>query len=443
MHPIKLGRRDLLRGLGAAAAALPIMNITSAGAQSNTFPTRLIVVFSPNGTIHENWVPTGTETDWTLSRILTPLERHKSSLIVLDGVKNEAAYNGPGDGHMTGMGCLLTGTELLEGTQFSCGGTDPCSGWGGGISVDQHIANQIGGDTKFRSLEFSVQSGGADIWSRMVYSGADSPIAPMDDPAQAFERIFGDLTIDTAALERLRAQRKSVLDYVGANLSRLQGKLGGEDRDKLGAHLEAIQDIERRLTSGSLAGCSKPPDPDPALNARSNDSFPAVVDLQTKLLVRAMACDQTRVATLQWSRSVGGTRMTWLGLDRGHHDYSHDGDSVTDTIEALTQINVWYAEQFAALLDELKAVPEGSGTMLDHSLVVWVNELGRGNSHSREKIPIVMAGSANGYFQTNRFLQYDKDPHNNLLVSICNAMGVQTSTFGNPAYATGPLARLV
>jgi hypothetical protein len=106
-------------------------------------------------------------------------------------------------------------------------------------------------------------------------------------------------------------------------------------------------------------------------------------------------------------------------------------------------VNVWYAEQFAALLDELDAVPEGDGTLLDHTVVLWGNELGRGNSHARTKIPFVMAGGANGYFRTNRFLQYDNDSHSNLLVSICNAMGMETTTFGNPAYCQGPLRMLV
>lgn len=441
MSSSKIRRRDLLRGLGATAAALPLMNANSASAQDGTFPTRFLFVFSPNGTIHENWVPSGTEDDWTLSRILAPLERHKSHLVVLDDVKNEAAHHGPGDGHMTGMGTLLTATELLNGDQFKCGGTDPCSGWGGGISVDQYIANQLNPDTKFRTLELAVQAGGADIWSRMAYSGADEPIAPMEDPRQVFDRIFGDLNLDDTELARIRAQRKSVLDYVSTNLTRVQGQLGGEDRDKLGAHLQAVRDIERRLETTGFAGCTQPDAPSD-LNHRDNDSYPEVVDLQSKLLARAFACDQTRIATLQWSRSVGGTRMTWLGLDRGHHDFSHDGDSAVDTIESLTRINVWYAEQFALLLDELKAVTEGDGTLLDHTVVLWGNELGRGNSHSRTKIPFVMAGSANGYFRTNRFLQYSGDSHSNLLVSICNAMGVETDTFGNPAYASGPLRLL-
>src|ERR1044071_5949070 len=117
MSALKLQRRDFMRGLGATAAALPLLNAWRAEAQQAQFPRRLIIVFSPNGTIHENWAPSGTTTDFTLSTILKPLEPHKADLVVLDGVKNETAYHGPGDGHMTGMGCLLTATELLDGTQ--------------------------------------------------------------------------------------------------------------------------------------------------------------------------------------------------------------------------------------------------------------------------------------------------------------------------------------
>jgi hypothetical protein len=448
MKKLPLKRRDFLKGVGAAAAALPLMSALDARAQQGTFPKRLLIVFSANGTARENWVPSGTETAFTLSRILAPLEPHKSDIVVLDGVKNEAAHHGPGDGHMTGMGCLLTATELLDGTQFSCGGTDPCSGWGGGISVDQHVANALYDALptdmrpKFKSLELAVQAGGADIWSRMCYSGSDQPLAPMEDPAQVFDRVFADLNVNTEELDRLRSQRRSVLDYVGNRLTRLRGKLGGEDREKLDAHLTAVRDIEMQLASGQLLGaCTQPADPG-SVDFRNNDNFPAVLKLQTDLTVRALACNLTQVATIQWSRSVSGTRHTWAGVSEGHHDLSHEGDSNADAIEKITKVNVWFAEQFAYLLEQLKSVPEGDGTLLDNTLVLWGNELGRGNSHSRTQVPFVLAGRAGGALTTGRFLQYDDDSHSNLLVSLCQLMGVETETFGNPAYCTGPLRLL-
>lgn len=442
----RLTRRNLMRGVTASAAMLPFLEAFEARAQADDYPLRLLIVFSPNGTIYDRWRPSGSETDFQLSEILAPLEPFKQKLIVLDEVDNESAHHGPGDGHMTGMGTYLTATELLDGDQFKCGGTDPCSGWGGGISIDQLIANDLqmrqapAERTRFKSLELAVQAGGADIWSRMSYAGADQPIAPMEDPYQVYDRLFADLNVDSDTLQRRLMMRRSVLDYVGGSLSRLSGRLGGEDRDKLEAHLTAVRDIELQL-SAAQSNCSQP-DLAQGIDFRANDSFPQVVQVQSDLLVRALACNLTQVATLQWSRSVGGTRMTWANVPEGHHDLSHNGDSDQDSQDKITRVNTWYAEQFAYLLQQLDSVQEGNGTLLDHTIVLWGNELGKGNSHTRRKIPFVMAGGGKGYFPTGRFLSYGGESHTKLLVSLAQAFGVQTDEFGNPAYGTGPLPRL-
>jgi hypothetical protein len=164
------------------------------------------------------------------------------------------------------------------------------------------------------------------------------------------------------------------------------------------------------------------------------------------LLAMALACDLTRVVTLQWEAAYSDVRFTWLGADRGHHTISHDSDDNADSVEMLTKINVWYAEQFAYLLAKLDGMQEGTGTVLDNCVVFWGNELGRGNVHSHWPMPFVLAGSGGGLLQTGRFLTYPKeDPassHSNLLVSMMNAVGVDGQTFGNPMYCTGPLVGL-
>jgi hypothetical protein len=182
---------------------------------------------------------------------------------------------------------------------------------------------------------------------------------------------------------------------------------------------------------------------------KSNDNFPATGQLQMDLLVMALACDLTRVASIQWENSVGGTRFTWLGMDRGHHDMSHDGDDVTDTVEKLTQINIWYSQQLFYLMDALAKIPEGptGETMLDHTLILWCNELGRGNVHSHNGLPIVLAGgaaAASHSLKMGRFLQFpDKTgKHADMLVSLMNIFGLPDQTFGNPAYCSGPLSGL-
>jgi len=161
-------------------------------------------------------------------------------------------------------------------------------------------------------------------------------------------------------------------------------------------------------------------------------------------MVMAMACDLTRVGTLQWTHSVGGQLFSWLGATRGHHDMSHDPDSNVESKEMLTKINVWFAEQLAALIAAMKQVPEEGGTLFDNTVILWVNELSRGNAHSHPDMPFVLAGGAGGRIKTGRYLKYAGTvPHNNLLVSLLNAFGSDVRTFGNPAYCTGPLAGLI
>src|SRR6185295_8077891 len=168
-------------------------------------------------------------------------------------------------------------------------------------------------------------------------------------------------------------------------------------------------------------------------------------ELQMDLLVLALGCGLTRVASLQWSRSVSQVRFTWLGIDDGHHDLSHRGDTDPDAIDKLRQINSWYAARFASLIDRMKKVDHGDGTtLLDSTLVLWCNELGKGNTHSRQNAPYVLAGRAGGALRTGRYLRYDGDvPHNNLLVALLNAMDVPDTRFGKPEWCTGRLPNLI
>lgn len=445
-----LSRRTLLRGLGGVAIGLPFLDAMRSPqtARAAAFPKRFVVFFTADGTIPEAWTPSGSETDFTFGPILAPLDPFKSDLLILDGVDNEAAYHGPGDGHQTGMGTLLTGTELMNGTLFCEGDcSDPTKtvGYGGGISVDQHIANEIGKTqtTKFPSLELGVQVGGGSVWSRMCYLGPDQPIPPRDDPKANFDDIFGELSADPFGLAKLKAQRHSVLDAVTADYEAINKRVGADDKKKLEAHLDAIRKVEKGLdVTNQLGGACQLPDVGDPGDVYSSPNFPAVGKAQMDLLVMALACDLTRVASLQWSTSVSNKVFSWLGIPEGHHDLSHAGDSDLDARGKLVQINTWYAEQFAYLVGALKAIPEGDGTLLDNTVILWCNELGVGNSHTRRDEPFVLAGGCQGYFKTGRYLQYQGAYHNDLLVSLCNAMGVPATTFGNPAYCNGPLAGL-
>lgn len=432
-------RRRLLTGLGAAGVLAPFLPMLEpeGRADAGDFPKRLILLFSANGTLHENWVPTGGEYDFELSTILAPLAAYRDQMIILDGL--EVIRDGPGDGHQKGMGSLWTGSKLLASDEFA-GGDGSSAGWCSHRSIDQEVANAVGNETPYKSLEFGVQTGGANVWSRMCYADSNAPIAPEDDPGAMFDRVFADLGVDTSALDRLKAERRSVIDLVKGDLQSLQSKMGAADRVKIEAHTDAIREIEKRNNLATPV-CEQPVQ-DHELDPFANDNFPATTRQMIDQMVMALACDLTRVATLQWSRSVSNIRFRWLDIEEGHHSISHFGDSDPNMTDWITKINTWYAGEVAYLLERMSQIPEGEGTLLDNSIVVWGNELSRGNSHGNRPVPFVVFGGGQGAFETGRYLTYDRVEHNRLLVSLGQAMGLDLQGFGNNDPASGGLSGL-
>jgi hypothetical protein len=434
-------RAALSSAMGLASVPLlEAMLPRAARAQGSTYPQRFVVFFSSCGTIASNWAPSGGGRDFQLSPILAPLEPFRDDIVVIQGVDQSG---GGGVGHQAGIGGMLTGNALNPGPFSEGGGAS--SGWASSLSVDQRIAEAIGTDTSFKSVELGVQVGAADNLGRMCYAGSDRPIPPEDNPYRAFSRVFADLTGDPAELAKIRAHRLSVLDRVAGRFQRLSARVGSADRQKLDAHLTSIREIEARLSivPGARAACQIP-SLDADVDLTANDSFPHIGQLQMDLLVMALACDLTRVGSLQWSRGASTVRFTWLDIDAAHHDLSHRGDNDADAVDKLTRINRWYAEQLAYLIGRMKQIPEGDGTLLDNTVILWCNELAKGNVHSRIDAPYVLAGRAGGALSTGRYLSFDGAvPHNNLLLSLIHAMGQDDSSFGNRDWCTGPLTGLV
>ena len=425
---MKLLRRTFLRGAAGATLALPLLEaMDTARAGGGGFARRFVVFFTPSGTVPPSWMP---GPDFALSPILQPLQPHRDDIIVLGGIDMKSS-GGDRKGHNRGIGALLTGLEPL-------GGNDGDTGYANGISVDQRIAEVVGGDTPFGSVELGVRVKSTFPSDRMSYTGPNQPIPPDDDPFAAFERLFGGFGGDDGAALALAERRRSVLDAVMEDFHRLDGQLGSADRLKLEQHLDSVRRVEQRLDA--LAGVSEacePPTQPAEFNHYDSSRYPEVGALQTELLVMALACGLTRVASIMWSSALSGIVHTWLGLTLDHHSYSHASDPASQ--EALVSINTWYAERFAELLAAMKAIPEGDGTLLDNTVVFWGSELGKGQPHYCTKIPIVLAGSCGGYFATGQHVQYDGMSHNNLLLNFLEAMGVQDATFGDPAYCDGPL----
>ena len=368
------------------------------------------------------------ETAVELRPIFAPLAPFKDRLLTLKGVGNK--IRGDGDGHMRGIGCLLTGVELFPGNIQ--GGSDTPAGWSSGLSIDQEIARFLQARpetaTRFGSLEFGVLvPDRADTWTRMVYAGPNKPVAPIDDPYQMFARLYGNV--------KHRESLRSVLDEVHEDLARVSASLPVEDRRLLEEHADLVRGFERELGAQREVAKHDVPVLEPGI-LEANDRMPTISRMQIDLLVAALAADFARVVTLQYTNSVGQPHMKWIGVDEGQHDLSHEPNSNVDAQEKLTRINTWYAGEVAHLAARLAATPEpgGDGSMLDHTTILWTNELGEGNSHTREDIPWVMIGGGLG-FRTGRALEFKSVPHNRLLLSLAHAFGhTGLERFGNPDF---------
>lgn len=437
----RLDRRDFLRGLGIGAAGLSLLPSVVTRAAEPTFPKRLVAIFTPNGSIPEAWVTKGAgEKDFTLGPILKPLAPYRDKLLLLSGLDNKASYDGPGAAHQKGTGAFLTGRPLNDGN-FT-GGGDTQSGWASGISLDQELGKALGSDTPHATLELGVQVEGSNNRHRIAYAGSDKPLPPDDDPKSVFQRLFGNLSTDPvelAAIERRLRRRQSVLDFVESDLQKLQTKLGKDEWERLEAHVESIRDVEKRLEMPTQT-CEAPTLP--TLDHKKAENYPAVSKLQLDMLAAAFACDLTRFATVLFGGGTSGKRFPWLGFEDRHHELSHAGTSDTVARGKLVKINAWYAEQVAHLLAKLDSIPEGTGTVLDNTVVLWGGELSVGNNHSRKGMNWVLAGSAGGTFRTGRLVSYSGASHNDLLVSLANAMGHPIQSFGLAKHCSGPLPKL-
>jgi len=428
MAPRNRSRREFIRDLGLSAASIPlILNLPSLGfANQAARKRRLVIMFSPNGVIPWNFWPDEEGSKFTLKESLKPLEPFKDRTLILHGVCDK--LRGDGDNHMRGMGCLLTGIELFPGNIQ--GGSDTPAGWAKGISIDQEIRNfnqhRPETRTRFGSLEFGVMvPDRADTWSRMVYAGGNKPIAPIDDPYQMFAKLYGRMK-DQESL-------KSILDELQEDLKKVRSAVSAEDRQLLEEHATFIREMEQELKDQNSRDLNHPvPELEPGVR-HANDQMPQLSKMQIDLMVGAFAADFSRVATLQYTNSVGQARMKWAGVSESHHELSHHPDSNKKSVESLTKINKWYCEQLAYLAKRLAETPEpgGGGTLLDNTTIVWTNELGKGNSHTLDDIPFVLVGNGLG-FRMGRSLKFKKVPHNRLLLSLANGMGHHIEKFGNP-----------
>jgi hypothetical protein len=459
---LPIARRRILQIMAASALGIPLVHLLdeskSRAAPGNA--KRAIFFYFPDGVAGPSqdgepslWHCSGGETSFTLSPQLEPLGALKDDCVFLNGLSMGPTDSGS---HPGGAKKLLTAAD---------GGNNE--------SIDQHLAHTVGASAPrgmlYLGAQANVNSASGD--KHVSYISAGQSISPTDNPREAFNLVFpggaGAMTGGGsgsgggggAAGAGLEA---SVIDAVLADMKALQGELGSVEKVKLDLHLEALREAEKRIKNAGVppsmmapASCQSP-----ALDTSMIDDsklydpgqFPAILRAQIDLLVLAMQCEQTRVGTIQGSIHTSelimsrfmGSEMYDAGYDMRSHQASHYGahhDPAKREFSDYVKQRRWWVSQFGYLLAQLKARPEGSGTMLDNSVILLCTEICDGNTHQHDNMPFVLAGRAGGAIKTGRLLQFDGVRHGNLLVSIAQAMGENLGSFGDAS--SGPLAGLL
>lgn len=439
--PFRLSRRAFLGG-SAAAISLPMLEamtpLGKAYAQTEA-PKRMLCYYVPCGIHMQTFTPPDEGRNYTLSQTLQPLAPVKDDVLVLTGLENIAANpDGPGD-HAAGTGSFITAHHVrkTEGSDIE-----------NNISVDQVAANANGGETRFPSLQLGMDGGGSTggcdsgyscAYARNVsWAGPQTPLPKTVDPQLVFDRIFAGFDPEASAQElaRRRLYQKSVLDFAVADVQKLQTKLGALDRAKLDEFLTGVRELERRIDGMDEATvCGIPDRPGGSYNVTQK------AQVMSDLMVLAFQCDLTRYQTFMLSNAGSNRVYDFLGISEGHHQISHH-QSLQSNYDKLRTIDVWEIEQFVYLVEKLKSTTDVDGTpLLDNTVVFWSSEISDGNRHNHDDLPVLLAGSCGGAFDTGRHVRYSgKPPIANLFISMLDAVGVQVTAFGQDG--TGKLANL-
>ena len=431
-----LHRRTFLKGVGATIA-LPVLDAMTpalrAAARAAQAPLRLAFTYVPNGITMTDWTPSGEGRAFTYSRVLKPLEAFRDDTVVLSGLAHKngnALGDGPGD-HARAAASYLTGVHPRK-----TAGADIQNG----ISVDQIAAEHLAAETRFASLELGCDDsrtvGNCDSGYSCAYTnslawrGPATPMPPETNPRLVFERLFGD--IDTSLPPETRARRlrhrRSILDLVGERTASLSADLGTSDRRKLDEYLSSIREIERRIekSEADLTGLDPAIDKPTGIPVLYTDYVKLMFDLQ----LVAFQTDMTRVVTMMMGREGSMRTYPEIGVPDPHHPLTHHRGN-TDWIERVTKVNELHMQLFSDFVGKLKATPDGDGTLLDHSVVVYGSGLADGNRHTHEDLPVLMVGRG-GNFGLGRHVVYPKGtPMTNLFLTLLDRVGVQHEQLGD------------
>lgn len=436
-----LSRRTVLRGLGVTMS-LPFLEAMfpakGFAANSSDIPKRLAFVFFPNGAVMQKWTPTAEGSEYELTPTLQPLANVRSKLNVLSGLMQDNANakgDGPGD-HARSAAAFLTGAHPNKKGDIRVG-----------ISADQIAAEKIGQATRLPSLELGTEpnrtAGQCDSGYSCAYSSAISwktestPMAKEINPKLAFERMFGGSAEDRKQAAKRNFYRRSILDAVSADATKLQQKLGKTDRRKVDEYFQSVREIEQRIARAQAHEHDSPP-PEIALPNGVPRDADEHIRLMFDLLAIAFQTDATRVATYMLANEGSDRQYSMVGLEEGHHTLSHH-QSKEETLAKIQKIDQYLVGRFAAFLEKLDSIPEGNGTLLDHSMIVYGSAIGDGNAHNHDQLPVLLAGRGGGTIQTGRHLVYQQTPMNNLFLSLLDRMHAGVDQFGD---SSGRLSNL-
>jgi hypothetical protein len=418
-----ISRRAILRGAGAAMA-LPFLESMMPALTAAPDPRRRLgIVFIPLGERPGYWTPSKAGADFEFTPILKPLEPFRNYMTLVSELCD------PLDGHAVTVAAWLTGSipkrTIAEDVHA-------------GISIDQLVAEKIGQDTTFPSLELATEDftgyiGGCDTQYACAYMNTLSwrtPTTPLPmeiNPRVVFERMFGRAGTSAQRVARL-AKDQSILDSVGDDVKDLQKQVGPRDRTRLNEYLENIREIERRIQRAEKQASAEIRVPDAPIGVP--DSFAEHVGLQFDLLALAYEADVTRVFTFMMSRDASQRVYPEIGLTEPHHSMSHHGGD-KEKVANLVKLNTYHISLFGKFLEKLRSTPDGDGSLLDHSVILWGSGMSESNNHSRLDIPTLLVGGGAGLLKGNRHIKAPKEtPLANFMLDIANKFGVEIDKFG-------------
>ena len=429
-----LSRRLFLGGGAGVMIGLPwleAMTPVRKAHAADPAPLRFVAIYVPNGIHMADWTPAATGSDFTLPYILEPLAPVQSDILVLSGLDNTAGeFSAPGD-HARGTGCFLSCTLVnLSETDIT-----------NGTTLDQLYADAVGTTTPMSSLQLGTAGGGnvgncdsgySCAYSRNISWKGNTPIPKLTDTATAFDLLFAgfDPQATAAELARRKARRLSVLDYALSDADALKTKLGHTDQVKVEEYLDAVRELELRVSAESTA---------PACELEAFDpnypDYATHVRIMNDIIVKALQCDRTRAITFMMENGGSNRDFGFIGAPGGHHYISHHNNDPANFAK-LRDIGRWEVEQLAYLLTALKNSPEGEGSVLDNTAVFFGSEIEDGNSHAHRNMPVLVAGGSGGTIETGRHLSFGDVPLDDLMLAIGQRLGLEIDSYGQNS--TGP-----